>query len=225
MASTSVSSATTRATAPAAGSTARPPGADGEVPQLDHHHRGQLGARSADHSASGRSLITTRQRRPPQQPRRAGQHQRQRLDGPPLGRKAPTACSSTRCSTPRPARWPAARPPGADGPMASTVVSSAANKSQRQPQPAPPLGRMVATGQQLKPLGLVQLDASSVDQVQRQRRQLGQQVSSAGTQRLSRCAAHRPRRPEPGRRRPPQSVRWRPPTQQCRVATRCERQR
>jgi len=53
--------------------------------------------------------------------------------------------------------------------MACTVVSSAANRPQRRPQPAPPgqpLGRMVASGQQLQQLGLVQLDASSVRQAQ-----------------------------------------------------------
>ena len=136
-ASTVVSSAATRATAPAADSTARPaarpPGADGEVPPLDHHNCGQLGARSADQAqrqrwqpdhhtpapatsaaSTGRPAPAATARRPAARPR-TPRHGQQLGRLVPVGQWASTSVSSatTRCSTPLPTRWPPARPPQA----------------------------------------------------------------------------------------------------------------
>jgi len=52
--------------------------------------------------------------------------------------------------------------------MATSSAATAQHQLQAAP-PGPPLGHLAASGQQLPQLGLVQLDASSVDLVQRQR--------------------------------------------------------
>jgi len=100
---------------------------------------------------------------------------------------------------------------------ADTVATSSAATGQHQLQaapPGPPLGQQVASGQQLQQLGLVQLDASSVDQVQRQQwqpdhhhasadqPQPDRQANTSGSGSTARRSAARRRRPAARPRKP-----------------------